>query len=257
MGLSFAAKLRIFLKIVRIVKNWHYFIVAYLKLTTKEHVVLELKNGLKIQLRVNSTDLIAFTHVWILEEYNRPGFEISDSDTIIDIGGHIGLFALYASQFCKKGMIHCFEPVKENFKMLLTNIRLNKLENVFAENLAVSRNDGHVTIYINNDESGHSIHIPSDNAIESESISLNTIFQKKKISVCNYLKIDCEGEEYEIIDSLDDKYFDNIEKICIEYHFIDEKPELLKSLVTRLKSFSFSISTRDISKSIGFLYARK
>lgn len=257
MTLSFVAKLRILLKVMNVVKNWHHYIIAYLKLTRREHITLELKNGLKIQLRVNSTDLIAFTHVWILEEYKKPGFEIFDNDVIIDIGGHIGLFALYVSQFCKEGRIYCFEPVKENFEMLQTNIKLNKLENIFAENLAVSRKDGNVTIYINNDESGHSIYIPSDNSIESESISLNTVFQKNEIMICNYLKIDCEGEEYEIIDSLNDDYFKQIEKMCIEYHFVDEKPHLLESLISKIKSFSFVVSTRNISDSIGFLYAKK
>ena len=81
-----------------------------------------MRSGIKIMLRVNSTDLMAFTHVWLLKEYERPGFEIKNNDIIIDIGGHIGLFALYSSQFCKSGKIYCFEPIKENFDMLKSNI---------------------------------------------------------------------------------------------------------------------------------------
>ena len=80
-------------------------------------------------LRVNSTDLMAFTHVWLLKEYERPGFEIKNEDIVIDVGGHIGLFALFSSQFCKSGTIYCYEPIKENFEMLKASIDLNHIKN--------------------------------------------------------------------------------------------------------------------------------
>lgn len=254
---SLLVKIFIFIKVVKLVKNWQDFLRIYLHLTKNEYVVLELRNGLKIKIRVNSTDLIAFTHVWILEEYGKPGFEISNTDIIIDIGAHIGLFALYASQFCKEGKIHCFEPVKENFDMLLSNIELNSLKNIMPENVAVAGNDGSITIYMNRDESGHSMYVPSKDAIETTSVSLNTIFHRNSIKKCNFLKIDCEGCEYTIIESMNEDQAECIEKMCIEYHFKDEKPHLFEKLIAKLNKYSFSINTRDISNSIGFLYARK
>ena len=106
---------------------------------------------------MNSTDLMAFTHVWLLQEYASTGFEIKD--TIIDIGAHIGLFALFSSQFCKHGKIYCFELVKENFDLLESNIELNNIRNVIAINGAISTSSSVITIYLNNDESGHSMYV--------------------------------------------------------------------------------------------------
>ena len=83
-----------------------------------------------MKLRTNSTDLMAFTSVWLDEEYSKPKFEIETDDVVLDIGAHIGLFTLFASQFCTNGKIYCFEPIKENFELLQENIKMNNLENV-------------------------------------------------------------------------------------------------------------------------------
>ena len=72
---------------MRAVKNWDDYVSLYFGKIKSEHVILKMRNGIKIKLRTDSTDLMAFTHVWLLKEYERPGFEIKNNDTIIDIGG--------------------------------------------------------------------------------------------------------------------------------------------------------------------------
>ena len=111
--MGFLTKLKIFSKSTKLFKKWYVYPLVYFKLTKKEHVIFETKTGLKIKIRVNSTDLMALTHVWMIQEYSNNDFDIHDNDVVIDVGAHIGLFALFASQFCKQGKIFCFEPIKE------------------------------------------------------------------------------------------------------------------------------------------------
>ena len=255
MSASLLEKIRILLKAIRIIKNWNDYVKLYFHKIKSEHLILEMKNGIKIKLRVNSTDLMAFTHVWLLKEYERPGFEIKNNDTVIDIGAHIGLFALFATQFCKSCKIYCFEPVKENFEMLKANLELNNITNVIATNAAVSIDDSTVTIYLNDDEAGHSMYVRGSKSIQVKSVSLQNIFESNSIKKCDFLKVDCEGEEYPIMDSLPITHYDKITKICIEYHFADTKPDLLEKLINKLESLSFKIKTRKILPDIGFLYA--
>lgn len=257
MSASLFEKTKILFKAIKVIKNWHLYVALYLNLVKNEHIVLETRNGVRIKLRVNSTDLMAFTHVWLLEEYVRSGFEIRDTDIVIDVGAHIGLFALFSSQFCKNGEIYCFEPVKENFELLESNLDLNNIKNVVATNAAISTDSGIVTIYLNEDESGHSMYGKGSKQIHVKSLSLQDVFNSNKLEKCDLLKIDCEGEEYKIIDSLPIPYFDKINKMCVEYHFVDTKPYLLQSMVKKLKSLSYVIDTRNILPSIGFLYAKK
>lgn len=257
MSTSIASKIGIVLKVIKALKNWYTYVAVYCHLIHRESVILETRSGVKIKIRVDSTDLMAFTHVWILHEYDQLGFEIKNDDIVIDIGSHIGLFALYAARFCKNGKIYCFEPVKENFEALVANLKLNGITNVLATNAAVSSAVGTVTIYLNDDESGHSMYVIGSKKIEIASISLKNIMDSDNIEKCDFLKIDCEGEEYEIINSLPSEYFDRVEKMVIEYHFADTKPHLLDNLIKKLKDHSFGTDVRVLFPSIGFLYAQK
>ena len=257
MGLDFFSKIRILARSWNILKNWYLYPLVYFKLTKKDHVIFETKSGLKIKIRVNSTDLMAFTHVWMIQEYSDDNFSINNDDVIIDVGAHIGLFALFASQFCKNGKIFCYEPIKENYKILIENIEMNQIQNIFPNNLAVTKETSRVKIFLNDDQSGHSMFIQNKNFVEVDSKSLSDIFIDNGIKECDFLKLDCEGAEYEIIESLPSDLFTKINKTAIEYHMVDTKPELLEQLINKFKQFSFSVHTRSLFADIGFLFAKK
>ena len=132
------SKLKILFKSRKIFKNWYIYPKIYFKLTKKEFAVFETKLGQKISIRVNSTDLMELTHVWLIEEYKRENFSIESNDVIIDIGAHIGLFTIYASQFSKNGEIYSFEPMKDNFELLNKNIISNKVIFSFIKDVKLS-----------------------------------------------------------------------------------------------------------------------
>ncbi len=255
--MGFLTKLKIFLKSTKLFKNWYVYPLVYFKLTKKQHVIFETKTGLNIKIRVNSTDLMALTHVWMIQEYSNSGFDINDSDIVIDIGAHIGLFALFASQFCKQGKIFCFEPIKENYELLVENINYNKIKNIIPFNFAVSKESDSVKIFLNDDYSGHSMFLETNNFVIVKSKSLLDIFSENNIQECNFLKLDCEGAEYDIINSLPSDFLNKIKKSVIEYHLADTHPKLLEQLIKKLRKYSFIVNTRPLFSDIGFLFANK
>ena len=257
MGYGFFSKLQVFLNSRKIFKNWYVYPKVYYKLINDEFVIFETKTDLKIKIRVRSTDLMALTNVWMINEYEIEDFEINANDTVIDIGAHIGLFSLLVSQLCKTGKILSFEPISENFDLLVSNLKLNHVNNVLPFNLAVSKNLGRLELFLNNDQSAHSIFSKNLKPISVESTSLQKIFDENKISSCKLLKLDCEGAEYEIIDSLPPECFDKIQNMAIEYHLADTKPELVKNLIAKIKNAGFKIKTRPHYDDMGFLIARK
>ena len=167
------------------------------------------------------------------------------------------MFSLYASQFCKNGLIYSFEPVPENYNLLIDNIQSNDLNQIKPFNLAVSNSNSNVKLYLNDDEAGHSMFSKSSKTITVDSISLQQIFDDNNIENCNFLKLDCEGTEYEILQNLPLSYFNKIEKIVIEYHMADSHPELLENLKKLLISQNYSLKTKKLFSDIGFLYALK
>jgi FkbM family methyltransferase len=230
---------------------------VYYRILKQKYVVLSTISGYNLKLRVNSTDLQAFTNVWLLEEYKKEGFQMSDNDIVIDVGAHIGLFTIYASQFCKTGKIFSFEPVKENFEILTENIKNNNISNAIIFNKAVLDKKQILKIYLNDDESAHSCYKEGPNFIEVESISLKEVMDSNNISICNFLKLDCEGAEYEILNALPDEYFSKIMKIVLEYHFYDKKPELLDKLKNRLNNLRYTIHDIPLSNGLGLLFIKK
>ena len=257
MRYGFFSKLQVFLNSRKIFKNWYIYPKVYYKLINDKFVIFKTKTGLRIKIRVRSTDLMALTNVWMINEYDVEDFEINTNDTVIDIGAHIGLFSLLVSQLCKTGKILSFEPVSENFDLLVSNLKLNHIENILPFNMAVSKNSGRLDLFLNNDQSAHSIFSKSSESISAESTSLQKIFDENKISSCKLLKLDCEGAEYQIIDSLPSEYLDKIQNIVMEYHLADTKPELVKSLILKIENAGFKIKTRPHYNDMGFLIARK
>jgi hypothetical protein len=50
---------------------------------------------------------------------------------------------------------------------------------------------------------------------------LSSILEELDVATVNFLKIDCEGSEYEILRSLDAANWARIQRVVIEYHDID------------------------------------
>jgi len=257
MGLDFFSKVRIFARSCNVLKNWYLYPLVYFNLTKKSHVIFETKSGIKLKIRTRTTDLMALTNVWLIQEYLDDELNIENNDVVLDIGGHIGLFALFASQFCKKGKIFCFEPIKENYNILLENIELNTVKNIIPFNLAVYNDSKRVKMYLNEDDAGHSIILPSSKSIQTDSISLKKIFDDNKIDLCDFAKIDCEGSEYSIIDALPSEYLKRINKMAIEYHFADSKPELARDLISKIENAGFHVKKKSHYNDMGFLYVRR
>ena len=254
---NFFSKLQVLFNSRKVFKNWYIYPNVYYKFTKNQFVIFETKDHLKIKIRVNSTDLMALTNVWIVKEYDIENFNITKTDTVIDIGAHIGLFSLLVSKFCKSGKIFSFEPIRENFDLLAANLELNQIKNVFPLNVAVSKNPTKVNLFLHDDQSAHSVVSKSTKTITVQSTSLQSIFDKNSIESCKLLKLDCEGAEYEIIDSLPLEYFDKIQNIAIEYHLADSKPELAKDLISKIKNAGFTIKTRPHHNDMGFLIPKK
>jgi FkbM family methyltransferase len=248
-------KIQLIFKARKIFSNWQTLISIYFKIIKKENVILKTRNNIKIKIRTNSTDIMQLGTVWLIEDYKNSGFNINDDDMIIDVGAHIGLFSLFISQQCKKGKIFAYEPIEKNFNILKENIELNKIKNVIYFNSAVSNQSNKLKIFIDSDDSAHSIFESDKKFIEVNSTTIKSIFDENKIKNCNLLKLDCEGAEYQIIESIPKEYFLKIDKMIIEYHIANENPELYKKLIQNLKDNSFKIKIEKISDGMGMIYA--
>jgi len=217
-----------------------------------------------IQIELFSdADASVFFEVFEEHEYNVLDDIIKNADTpIVDIGAHIGLFSIYVHALNEEVAIFAYEPEPHNFKRLKDNIKKNNVLNVYPKNLAVAAQAGKRLLYISPDSHNHSF-IEIEDHDESQIVyttTLEQIYEKlQKVSderKYALLKIDCEGAEYEIIESAEIKHLKKFENIYIEYHeYNDEfKKELI---IQKLKEAKFNVSYKisNYDKRFGFIFA--
>lgn len=213
-------KISIMVKLKKEVKNWRIPVLHYLGLRKVEDII-EFKNGVKCIIR-NKSDSIAFLEVFFLNTNDWiDEFKIKEKDIVVDIGAHIGYFSIYSSKNAKKGKIFAFEPFIESFEILKKNLELNKIENVFPQNVGVAKKTGTSKLYFKKEFAiGNSTYKNKefDSEIVIETTSLQDIIKNNEIQKINILKLDCEGAEYQILLNLDHETLEKIEKIVSEMH---------------------------------------
>jgi FkbM family methyltransferase len=187
--------------------------------------------------------------VIIDQAYNPAGFEIDETDTVVDVGANIGAFSLWAAQRAREGRIVSIEPVASNFRLLCRNLAINRLRHVSPLRAAVvGTDDRTTTVYLSPHGSGHHSTVrqlagdePSGQCVEA--VRLEGLFQTFAICFCDFLKLDCEGAEFEILQTLPPEVAARIGKMAIEYHTRSARAKRPQAdaLVDRIVSLGFEI----------------
>lgn len=205
-----------------------------------------LPNGLKhVLVDPASRESFRYTLHEIFRQkiYQKPGFEISTHDNIIDIGAHLGLFSLWAAPFAPAGKIVSVEPTS-NIDSLKASLAANGLNHVTPLRLGAGGEDHRVSEIVHmrhNSSTSHNAGFrhawiirlvtvfgektthrkygvkPGVERVKTISLAslMDQYFEGQKI---HFLKVDCEGAEYEVFENLPAGHFKRIEKIALEFH---------------------------------------
>jgi hypothetical protein len=172
----------------------------------------------------------------IEEEFNSDLMKVNElkfskNPIIVDIGANVGIVSFYFAKKYPNSKIFAYEPHPVNFQNLLKGIEENKITNIFPFNLAVFSKSGlDVKIFLHeNNTSASSVFrfLPEDPYVEIKTISLEDIIKQNNISYIDFLKIDCEGAEFDILENTEIFYHNElpIENMFIEFHRFMERLE--------------------------------
>lgn len=127
----------------------------------------------------------------------RPG------DCFVDVGAHIGLYALLASRrIGPAGRVLAVEACQETHSILNDNLRLNGIANVQVVNIAVSDSRGKATLQIAPENAGRNSLLQIANAARSVEVPcepLGDLLEANGVTSVAGMKIDVEGMEYRIL----------------------------------------------------------
>ncbi len=230
----------------------------------------ELITGNKnVQFRINDEEeLFILSEVFLEGAYNLIS-PTQKKIALIDVGMNVGITTLFFASKENVEKVFSFEPFQPTFSMALQNIRLNKIhaDKINANNFGLGKEDADINVSYSPKEKGRmgTKGLPTSEGYVAANVSNQLMhlrsaseeFLKIKEQVKdNFVvcKIDTEGAEYEIIDSL---YNANILSVpdvyFIEWHEI--KPA---EIVAKLKSANYQVIETSINLlHSGMIYAIK
>jgi FkbM family methyltransferase len=204
------------------VKNWPAAAAALLRRPGGEPLVVELRNGGRFKI-TTALDLWILKEVCLDREYERHGAPIRNGWTVVDIGAGLGEFCVHVARQYPDCRIYAFEPCSEAFALLQENIHLNAVTNVRVFPRAVGARSGVSVLHLVPGGRARASTATRPETPEPASAGVSTttlgeIFRDLDIPRCDFLKVDCEGAEYDILMGADAGTLDRIAHLSIEYH---------------------------------------
>jgi len=129
-------------------------------------------------------------------EYDIP--YKNSSPIILDIGGNIGGFSLWADKRWANSKIYSYEPIKNNFSLLKENTK--NMDNITISNVAIGSKTETRTMYYGAHNIGECSFINGAEQVEKgEEVS---VMSASLLPNANIVKIDTEGAEIEILENM-------------------------------------------------------
>jgi len=130
----------------------------------------------------------------IFRQLLRPGM------TVVEVGANIGAHSVpIAKCVGPNGRVIAFEPQRAVFQILCANLALNGLENVEAHWSAVGERIGEIFVpKLNSAATNNFGGLSISNAEVGDKVRLVTV-DEFRLPACNFLKIDVEGMELDVL----------------------------------------------------------
>ncbi len=193
-------------------------------------ITFRTRTGLRVECPNRPGARVPVYEVFAEDWYQLPWFldQLTDRPiTVIDVGAHIGTFALHLAQVHPQATIHCFEPSPTTANFLRRNVELNG----FADRIAVvesalSSERGEAQLSDNRSGSGHNRLVrlggakPGGHATTVTTVTFDEAV-RSSVSLVDVVKIDCEGAEYDFVLGSSASSWTSVERVVLEYHQVE------------------------------------
>ena len=240
------------------IENWPFLPFLLLGKQT----VIRLRNGCRFRVR-------SLMDVWIIKEtcidrqYEVYGTRIEDGWTVIDVGAGLGDFAVLIARENPRSRIYAYEPFPESYRLLQENIALNGVQNVLTFPVAVGAGREMLRLFAKGEAVQHTTIATRQSdglipAIEVQSLTLEDVLETNGIERCDFLKMDCEGCEFDALFGASPATLNKISRMCLEYHdgFTRFTHADLIGYLHR-HGFQTHVTPNPVHPYLGFLYAHR
>ena len=168
---------------------------------------------------------------------------------LIDLGANIGLFSMFVAPICEK--VFAVEPTPSHFALLNELVDLAGIKNIEAHNLAIGTEDGEAEFNIHERNSTMNYFIThrtdphSGKTVKVKTKTLNSLIDSLDVDHINFVKMDIEGFENEIIfEESFEEALTKIDGLYVEVHDFEERgmmAENFNKISDKLKGFGKSV----------------
>lgn len=185
---------------------------VWLKKVGYKILSLVFKNGMTVSINDIEIKLPVYYFRLFPKDYEKDNFKfvkssIKSGDVVIDIGAHIGLMAAVFGKLVKEnGKVFSFEPTPGSYSILCETVRINKLNKIVTPvNMPVTEKSGLVNFCISDNvidvantltpwEEGKSLKV-----LSIRSTSIDDFVESEKLNKLDFIKIDAEGAELQVL----------------------------------------------------------
>lgn len=184
--------------------------------------------------------------------------------TVVDVGANVGLWTEYIKNVANVNHVFMVEP---------NHVALKILNNSFANNStitivdsAMSDIDGELEFFVNQENSTISSMLNEHKhgggnfniSYKVNSVRFDTFMKMNGLTKIDLIKIDIEGAEYDLFNSMTEDDFDKIDNILVEYHINQHKTMYdVHMLIKKFEHFGFKCELNSMHSIGGFIFANK
>lgn len=181
----------------------------------------------KFKTRPDTTDESIIQNVVGSDEYDAKKL-IKPGDTVVDIGGHIGSFSVLAASLGAR--VITYEPFDSSYDLLCQNMDGNiPTQTYVCIKYAVMGDRQTRKLHVRPvNFGGNNFYQQSNSDKDIECVTLGDVFEMNQLDSIDFLKLDCEAAEYEILKDSDKLPL--IKIIAFEYVGDERRAEMLTLL---------------------------
>lgn len=176
---------------------------------------------------------------WEQDSYRIILAFVDENDTVLDVGSWAGPISLFAASIAKK--VYALEPDPAIFPQLKHNVKLNpKLSTkVSCHQVALFHTSGTQALFAREKygQSSSSLLERSRDKLSNEqcqTITLLDLVAQEKIDKVNFIKLDIEGGEFDLLPTLSPALQElNYPTLYISFHYTHLKESILKRKLNR------------------------
>lgn len=179
-----------------------------------------LRSGIRITHGPEDIPNALFEEIFLMECYTRDGFYIPRAnDCVVDIGGNIGVFALFLQSHARGIRVHSFEPAQSNRDRYERNITENGLsEFVRIHPYGIMDRECEIELHHAGVSGNHTLYGEQGAVEKVRCIPLEDALKKTGEPVIHLLKMDIEGAEVEALGQVSVEALAPVQRVAMEYH---------------------------------------